>query len=120
MDSFLSFLVKLLIGGLMVLAFVGLWGVGIELSDVSNFKQQVNYTIERDGGLTQQAIREISTYAQEHSHGQYQIKSAQLGQKVPYGMSVGYEIVCTYQTLFLSHPIFQQTVHGNAVSQVRE
>lgn len=63
MDSFFSFLVKLLIGGLMVLAFVGLWGVGIELSDVSNFKQQVNYTIERDGGLTQQAIREISTYA---------------------------------------------------------
>lgn len=119
MERWLSFLMKLLIGGLLMLAFVGLWGVGLSLSDVSNFKQTVDATIEREGGLTPKALKELSTYAKEHTHGQYVLKSAQEGQVVPYGQVVAYELICSYRTPFLKSPFYRQVIKGQAVSQVR-
>lgn len=119
MDSYLSLFIKVLIGGLFFVLILGAWSVGLALSDVSNFKQRVNYAIEQNGGLTQQALADLAQYAQTQSHGEYKITSRQLGEKVAFGETVTYEVLCTFPTHLPAPKTVSQRVSGSATSQVR-
>ncbi|HFE9852519.1 hypothetical protein [Enterococcus faecalis] len=119
MDSYVSLFFKLLIGAMAIFLFLGAWSVGIALSDISNYKQQVNYAIEQNGGLTPNALTYLAKYEANESHGHYKISSKQLGQKVAFGERVTYEITCTFPTYLPAPKEVTQTVTGMATSQVR-
>lgn len=119
MSDYVAVFFKLMIAGLLVVLFVAIWGVGLAISDVSNFKQRVNYTIEQHGGLTTQAVEALEAYAKKNSQGHYQITSAQKGQKVGFGETIHYEITCTFSTHIPAPKEITHTVTGSAVSQIR-
>ncbi|MBP2098906.1 hypothetical protein [Enterococcus rivorum] len=119
MDSYISLLVKLLIGAIAVVSFVGLWALGLGLSDVNNYKQRVNYTIERYGGLTDDALQELARYGEENTHAVYTVESPQLHEKVPFGETVTYAIQCEFQTPLLPVTVFSHTIKGSATAQIR-
>ncbi|MBD9844900.1 hypothetical protein IHP33_04095 [Enterococcus faecalis] len=119
MDSYVSMLFKMLIGCLFVALFLGVWSVGLALSDVSHFKQRVNYAIEQNGGLTLEVMNRLEEYSKNETHGTYKIESEQMGEKLSFGKTVHYTINCTFPTYLPMPKEIKATVQGSAVSQIR-
>lgn len=90
-----------------------------QIQEVNTFRQQVNYRIERRGGLTDEAMAEITEYTNDYYQGRYIVSSPQMGQKVRFGDAVSYEIVGEYPLLFVPMPNVFLTIEGQAISQVR-
>lgn len=120
MDSFISLLLKILMLFMAFIMMICFILFGIELSDISNYKQYVNYTIERNGGLTSEAVREIEEYSEKHVHGRYEVSSEKMGQKVKYGEKVLYQVKCKYYLYGILPKEVVFDVKGEAVSQVRQ
>ncbi|EHK9937508.1 hypothetical protein GHK79_04725 [Enterococcus faecium] len=120
MDSYVSFLIKIPVLFFIFMLMMTFILLGIEVSDVSNYKQYVNYTIERNGGLTLEAMDKIKEYDKKHVHGKYEIISTKMGQKVNYGEKVSYKVKCNYRLYNVVVDTFAFDVKGEAVSQVRQ
>lgn len=90
-----------------------------QVGDTNNFKQHINYVIERQGGLTEVAMEEINTYSEENYGGRYTIESDQMNEKVNYGEIVDYTINATFEVQFLPFPDIERNFEGSSVSQVR-
>lgn len=91
-----------------------------DLGNVNSFKQQVNYQIERQGGLTETAVANINDYSDKYYHGAFQIESEQLNEKVAYGDIVDYTVKGTFDIkIFPIIPDVHLTFNGTGVSQVR-
>ncbi|MBO1123660.1 MULTISPECIES: hypothetical protein [Enterococcus] len=105
---------------LTVLAFLSVVVFGYQLQTITTYRQQVNYQIERKGGLTAEAVSELKEYSTKQFHGWYTIESTQLGKKAAFGDTVAYTIKATYPVLFLPDNISVKIgIEGQAPSQVR-
>lgn len=89
-----------------------------QVSSVNSYKQQVNYQIERKGGLTEEAIMELKNYSETHYNGSFAVKSNSANQQVAFGEIVDYEVVGTFKMIAFSNDI-QATWKGSGVSMVR-
>lgn len=112
-------LVKWFVGLLLVMLILAITVFGIELSSVNNFKQQVNYQIERNGGLTDTALKELDEYSHKYYGGRFKVESDKLKQKVVFGEIVDYKIIGTFKVKFFSMPDIALRFNGTGVSQVR-
>lgn len=54
-----SFLITIFIEMMLALVFMGMVFFGVQLLRVDSFKQQVDYAIERQGGMTQETVNQI-------------------------------------------------------------
>lgn len=72
-----------------------------EVRETPNFRQHVNYQIERNGGLTEQAIENITLYSEEQYGGRYTISSPQMNQKVSFGETVEYTVTGVFEIKFV-------------------
>lgn len=90
-----------------------------QVSSVNNFKSFVNYQIERNGGLTAEAVENIEEYSQNQHNGRFSVQSDQLGESVSYGEVVEYEVQgeVKFYLFDLEDRAFTRT--GSAVSQIR-
>lgn len=105
---------------LTVLAFLSVVVFGYQLQTITTYRQQVNYQIERKGGLTTEAVTELKEYSTKQFHGWYTIESTQLGKKAAFGDTVAYTIKATYPILFLPNNLSVKIgIEGQAPSQVR-
>lgn len=105
---------------LTVLAFLSVVVFGYQLQTITTYRQQVNYQIERKGGLTTEALTELKAYSSKQFHGWYTIESTQLGKKAAFGDTVPYTIKANYPILFLPNNISVKIgIEGQAPSQVR-
>lgn len=52
-------IIKWFIGLIMIMTMVSIGLFCVRLQDINTFKQQVNYQIERKGGLTTEAVEAI-------------------------------------------------------------
>lgn len=91
----------------------------MDLSNVNSFKQQVNYQIERQGGLTSTAISKIQAYSDHYYHGNFSVDSDRLKEKVTYGEPVDYVVNAVFDIKILPIPDVNLQFHGTGVSQVR-
>lgn len=73
----------------------------IQLSDVNLYKQQVNYQIERHGGLTKEAGAYLKDYSEKQYQGALSVKSDQLNKKVNFGDVVDYQVVANLKIILL-------------------
>jgi hypothetical protein len=103
----------------LVLGIVSLGLFFFQVQEVNTFKQQINYRIERHGGLTPAAIEELEAYAESFLQGRYEIKSDRLNERVGFGEKVEYTITATYSISFLPIPDIVLTFRGMGVSQIR-
>lgn len=103
-----------------IIVFCGVLVFGYQLQTITTFRQQVNYQIERKGGLTPEAVSELKEYSEEHFHGWYAVESTRLNEKVAFGEVVDYTIKATYPITFLPDSVdIKLGVMGQAPSQVR-
>jgi hypothetical protein len=89
------------------------------INHANEYKQYVNYQIERYGGLNGTALTKIDEYNNDHYDGKFQVESAQMNQKFPYGEQVTYTIKTNYEFFFL--PILSRDIQvkGAALSNIR-
>lgn len=93
---------------------------GYQLQTFNTFRQQVNYRIERNGGLTQEAISQLKEDSDTNYSGWYSVESDQLGDKVTFGDSVDYTLVAEYPVIFMGDRAkIKLGAPGRAISQVR-
>lgn len=90
-----------------------------QLQDINTYKQQVNYQIERKGGLTTEAIEELNDYSSNNYKGRYKVSSKSSQTKQPFGTSVEYTVVATIPISIFPVPDFVMEFEGNSVSQIR-
>ncbi|KYD11475.1 hypothetical protein B4102_2203 [Heyndrickxia sporothermodurans] len=90
-----------------------------EINHANDFKQYVNYQIERNGGLTNDAMEKVNSYNQEHYGGKFKIKSSQINQQYAFGKEVDYSINKKYNFFFLPLLSKDISIKGSAISQIR-
>lgn len=91
----------------------------IQVGDFNTFKQQVNYQIERQGGLTESALEEINDFSKNNYNGRFTVESELLNEKVDYGEAVDYEVIGTFKFNVFDLPEVNIPSNGTGVSQVR-
>lgn len=111
--------VKWFIGLLGLMFLISLTIFFFDMGNVSSFKQQVNYEIERQGGLTETAVENINQYSTDYYKGAYEIESDKLYEKVAYGETVDYVINARFDIKIIPAPDLKFSFGGTGVSQVR-
>lgn len=110
---------KLYISLFIIFSMVSLALFFSELNQANEFKQYINYQIERNGGLTSAANQKINAYNQEHYNGKFEIQSLQMGQKLAFGKEVTYTVHTTHDFFFLPLLSKEISIKGVAISQIR-
>lgn len=59
--------------GIMLLTLFGLTIVGIQITQANHFKSYVDLTIQRDGGLTEEAQRSIIAWSKDQYGGRFKV-----------------------------------------------
>jgi len=112
-------IVKWFVGLMLIMMMVAVALFSIQLSDVNSYKQQVNYQIERHGGLTKEAAANLKDYSEKQYQGALSVKSDQLNKKVNFGDVVDYQVVANLKIILFDLPDVKMEFHGSAISQVR-
>lgn len=111
---------KWMLSIMLLMTFVSFAIFCMDLGNINSFKQQVNYQIERHGGLTETAVENLNEYSQKYYHGDFVIKSNQLNEKVSYGDTVDYTVRGTFDIkIFPIIPDIHLNFKGTGVSQIR-
>uniref|UniRef100_UPI00344D5710 hypothetical protein n=1 Tax=Carnobacterium sp. TaxID=48221 RepID=UPI00344D5710 len=90
-----------------------------QVGDTNNFKQKVNYEIERQGGLTEEAVQTLNKYSEKNFDGRYTVESEKLNQKVAFGEIVDYQVKAKFNIAIIPIPDINMEFSGSGVSQVR-
>ncbi len=112
-------MVKMYISIFIIFSMFSVGAYFININQANDFKQFVNYQIERNGGLTTTAMEKINTYNKEHYHGKFKVASSQGTSKMAFGEEVNYTISGKYEFFFISLPAQLINVKGSAISMVR-
>lgn len=112
-------LVKWFIGLLLIMMMVSLAMFFFQVGNVNSFKQQVNYQIERQGGLTKTALENLNEYSEKYYNGAFTVESDQLNEKVAYGETVDYVIKGVFDIKIFPVPDVHLDFSGTGVSQIR-
>ena len=91
----------------------------IDMSTSNNYKQYVNYEIERNGGLTAEALNNLEAYSDEHFKGMYTVSSDRAMERVEFGESVDYTVHGSYSIFMLPTLDIDMDFGGSAVSYIR-
>lgn len=112
-------IVKWFIGILILLMLVSFTIYALNLGNINTFKQQVNYEIERHGGLTTEAQEIITDISDNLYGGRFTVESDQAGERVEYGERVDYTVKAHVNLPFFEVDIYPIEFKGTAVSYVR-
>lgn len=118
-ESAIMEIVKWFIGLFLIVLLVAVAIFCIQVANVNSYKQQVNYQIERQGGLTKIAIQSLEEYSDKHYKGAFTVKSDQLNEKVKFGETVDYQVVAKFKIAVFNLPDVTMNFDGSASSHVR-
>ncbi|MEC3226207.1 hypothetical protein P9027_30285 [Bacillus thuringiensis] len=119
LDGAIMTITKWFIGLMLIMLMVAVALFCIQLSDVNSYKQQVNYQVERHGGLTKESVANLREYSDKQYQGAFTVKSDQLNQKVNFGDVVDYQVVAKIKIRLFNIPDAEMKFSGSATSQVR-
>ncbi len=110
---------KIFISIFMILSIASVSIFFINLNQAQDFKQMVNYQIERHGGLTTETQTKIKNYSKDHFDNQFTVKSNSGTDKMEYGKEVSYTVNGKIKLLFITLPVQNIAIKGAAISMVR-
>ena len=119
LESNIMINLKLYIFAIMTTFIVAISIFCFEIQQVNSFRQYVDAQIERNGGLTINAMSNIDDYNEKHYKGRFRVSSNQLNQKLPFGSIVDYQIVGEYKILFFNLGTQSYPIKGSSISLVR-
>lgn len=73
MDDHSAGFFTILMWGMMLLTLFGATIVGIQITQANHFKSYVDLTIQRDGGLTEEAQRSIMAWSKDQYGGRFKV-----------------------------------------------
>lgn len=111
--------ITLIIFFTIVLLLISVGTFIFEFNATNSFKQYVNYQIEREGGLTPEALSIIETENNAYYGGRYTLSSPQLNQSINYGEKVKYTIDGTFQVVIFPIANIGLRWQGEATSLIR-
>jgi hypothetical protein len=118
-ESAIMEIVKWFIGLFLIVLMVAVAIFCIQVSNVNSYKQQVNYQIERQGGLTKVAIQNLNAYSDKHYKGTFTVESNKLNEKVQFGETVDYTVIAKFKIALFNLPDVTMNFDGSASSHVR-
>lgn len=117
MDGAVGFLFKFFFGGMVTLFILTISGAVIQFGEKNDFKQYVNASIERHGGLTDAAVDDIEKYSADTFNGRFTILTRT--EKKPYGEEIEYDYELKISPVFMKFEVIALTFNGTAASKVR-
>ena len=117
MDGIVSFLGKIVLTFLCIYCMLTVGAVLIQVGEKNDYKQYVNDSIERFGGLTTEAVTDIKSYSERNFDGRFEIKTTT--EKKLYGESIPYTFEMTIKPVFMDFENFKISLNGLATSKVR-
>ncbi|APT48389.1 hypothetical protein BSA145_20870 (plasmid) [Bacillus safensis] len=102
-----------------IFAILSISAYMINLNQANDFKQYVNYQIERGGGLNSASMKKVNEYNQKYYRGKFKVTSLSGNAKMPFGEEVSYKITGNYEFFFITLPVQQINTNGTAVSLIR-
>lgn len=112
-------IVKWFIGLLLTMMIISISIFLFQVGNINSFKQEVNYQIERQGGLTETAVANINAHSEAYYGGQFTVQSDKLNQKVNYGETVDYIVTGEFEIRLFPMPNVTLEFGGSSLSQVR-
>lgn len=119
LDHSISEIFRMLLGIILACYLIGISILAYQIQTINPFKQQVNYRIERRGGLTNEAMKEINEHSKKYYSGWYTVESEKTGKKLEFGDSIEYKVITNYPVLFLPSNNLKLEIIGQASSQIR-
>ncbi|PAK32387.1 MULTISPECIES: hypothetical protein [Bacillus] len=118
-DGSITSLGKMYIFLICLLGLISVNTFFIQLNQANEYKQFVNYQIERHGGLTPAALKKLNEHHKKHYGSEFKIESPVLNQKVSFGDEVDYTIQADYEILYFKIPNVKIPIKGSAVAWTR-
>lgn len=124
----------------MVMVMFSLGIFFIQMQDINPYKQTVNYTIERSGGLTQDAVKLLDEESQTKYHNKYTVQYLEpvppsttgavmvdgktymvksYSPQMRYGTEVLYRVESRFDIPIFGIGAIKNTFYGTSVSQIR-
>lgn len=113
-----AMLIKIGITMMMILLMVTFAIPLNQMSEKNDFQQMANNEIERFGGLTPDALAEITNYSNEHYNGRFKITTPASSKLNPFE-KVNYTYSMSISPPFFSTTILTFDFPGQAVSLVK-
>lgn len=110
---------KMYISAVLILLIVGLSILLFQVNQSNNFKQYVNYQIERGGGLTSEVIERVNNYSEDHFNGIFYIDPTEKTTQKPYGTTVEYVIQATFEIPFFQFEVLNIAISGSSITLTR-
>ncbi|WP_332237950.1 hypothetical protein [Sporolactobacillus sp. KGMB 08714] len=119
MEDLLGFLIGAYIGLMLLFGSVGVDSYSIQMNKINEFRTTVNETIQKEGGLTDQATATLQTLNRERYNGMFTVESLSGTAQLPYGTEVDYKIIGKIGLPFFNLPPTNEVANGSSVSLIR-
>lgn len=116
-ENTITMLTNVFVGLFLILGIFALAIFFFEMQNVNSFRQTVNYTIERNGGLNQNIVGELNQHSADFFNGRFEVRGD--ASDVSFGDVIDYQVDVQIPISFLPVPDFQTTFTGTAPSMVR-
>ena len=116
-EQLITVIANLAITLFLILGFVGVSLFFFEMQNVNNFRQTVNYQIERSGGLDSQVVADLNSHSEAFFNGRFVVRNQ--NQEVEFGELVNYQIDVNIPIPFIPVPNFEVAFTGTAPSMTR-
>lgn len=116
-ENTITMLTNLFVGLFLIIGIFALAIFFFEMQNVNSFRQTVNYTIERNGGLNQNIVDELNQHSADFFNGRFVVKGD--SNDVRFGEVIDYQVDVLIPIPFLPVPDFQTIFTGTAPSMVR-
>lgn len=119
MNATVQEIFKPVIWFIMLVFFLSVFFYAVSFSQAIGFKSYVNGQINREGGLTSQAMANINEYNANIYNSKFKVVSDSGTDKKEYGDSVSYTISGEVGAVGLNLPLKLVSVSGSSISKVR-
>ena len=120
-EGFVNELFKIFVSIIMVCMLAALTVYFISISNLKEYKHYVGLEIERNGGLTTNALKNIDSINQKYYKGQFSVKNSDGASNTPqpYGTLVDYSVqgTVTFKLFFEVDQTLE--MNGTAASMIR-
>ncbi|GED65580.1 hypothetical protein [Lysinibacillus fusiformis] len=117
MDGIVSFLGKIALTVVCTLFMLTIGAVVIQLGEKNDYQQYANNSIERFGGLTNEALTDIENYSNDNFNGRFVMQTS-TGKK-SYGEDILYKYQMIIKPVFMDFEVIKLNFKGSASSKVR-
>ena len=119
LDETISQIYTYFLIGFSIVAFIALFFFGLELNSIANFKQSVNYEIERASVIDTALETRINAISTSDYSNNFKVVITNKANNHGYGAKIDYVIDVDIDWMLDAIPNFQTRISGSAMKRTR-